>query len=304
MEIDLLYECTDSKFPLILKNDKPRHATKYMTNTAFVTGGSSGIGYETVLEIARRGYHTYAGVRNTSKERELSEIISKSNLDIKIIPMDVDDEAATHAAIDSVISERGGIDVLVNNAGYGLFGSIEDISISELKSQFETNFFSIVRIIQQVVPYMRTKGSGHIVNVSSIAGKIGFPGSSAYVSSKFALEGLGECLRYELDQFGIHTIMIEPGVTKTKFFDSMRVAKLGENSPYGELTNKVISGIKMMAQFGTEPTEVAKKIADVLEIENPHPRYTVGTDAAMFDDAKRSKSDIEFENYVKSQLFS
>ena len=155
-----------------------------------------------------------------------------------------------------------------------------------------------------IFPSMRARGFGHIVNVSSIAGKIGFPGSPAYVSSKFALEGLGECLRYELGQFGVNVVTVEPGVTKTKFFDSLKVAKPGENSPYGKITDKVVSGIKMMAQFGTEPVEVAKKIADILEDENPLPRYTVGTDAAMFDEAKRGKTDIEFENYVKSQLFT
>ena len=191
-----------------------------------------------------------------------------------------------------------------NNAGYGLFGSLEDISDAELKSQFETNFFSIARIIRKICPSMRAKGSGHIVNISSIAGKIGFPGSPAYVSSKFALEGLGECLRYELGQFGIKVVTIEPGVTRTKFFDSLRIAKPKENSPYGELTNKVVSGIKMMAQFGTEPIEVAKKISDILKDENPLPRYTVGTDAAMFEESRRAKTDIEFENYVKSQLFT
>ena len=275
-----------------------------MVKSALVTGCSSGIGYETALEVARRGFSTYAGVRNASKDGGLAKAASKDGLEIKIIPMDVDDAAATSAAIDSVLADSGGLDVLVNNAGYGLFGSLEDISDEELKSQFETNFFSIARIIRQISPSMRARGFGHIVNVSSIAGKIGFPGSPAYVSSKFALEGLGECLRYELGQFGVNVVTVEPGVTKTKFFDSLKVAKPGENSPYGKITDKVVSGIKMMAQFGTEPVEVAKKIADILEDENPLPRYTVGTDAAMFDEAKRGKTDIEFENYVKSQLFT
>ncbi len=275
-----------------------------MVKTALVTGCSSGIGYETALQIARCGYDTYAGVRSSSNDGGLADVASKDGLKIKIIPMDVDDAIATDTAIDSVLAESGGLDVLVNNAGYGLFGSLEDISDAELKSQFETNFFSIARIIRKICPSMRAKGSGHIVNISSIAGKIGFPGSPAYVSSKFALEGLGECLRYELGQFGIKVVTIEPGVTRTKFFDSLRIAKPKENSPYGELTNKVVSGIKMMAQFGTEPIEVAKKISDILKDENPLPRYTVGTDAAMFEESRRAKTDIEFENYVKSQLFT
>ena len=154
-----------------------------MVKSALVTGCSSGIGYETALEVARRGFSTYAGVRNASKDGGLAKAASKDGLEIKIIPMDVDDAAATSTAIDSVLADSGGLDVLVNNAGYGLFGSLEDISDEDLKSQFETNFFSIARIIRQISPSMRARGFGHIVNVSSIAGKIGFPGSPAYVSS-------------------------------------------------------------------------------------------------------------------------
>ena len=196
------------------------------------------------MQVARRGFKRYAGVHNASKDGGLAKAASKDGLEIKIIPMDVDDAAATSAAIDSVLADSGGLDVLVNNAGYGLFGSLEDISDEDLKSQFETNFFSIARIIRQISPSMRARGFGHIVNVSSIAGKIGFPGSPAYVSSKFALEGLGECLRYELGQFGVNVVTVEPGVTKTKFFDSLKVAKPGENSPYGKITDKVVSGHK------------------------------------------------------------
>jgi short-subunit dehydrogenase len=151
---------------------------------------------------------------------------------------------------------------------------------------------------------MRAQKSGTIVNVSSVAGKIGFPGSPAYISSKFALEGLSECLRYELSPFGVNTIIIEPGVIKTNFFDSMKMPKNAKSdSPYKDITNKVVAGVKMMAEMGTPPKEVADVIIKAIKEKNPLPRYPVGNDAMMFLEAKKMKTDIEFENYLKKELF-
>ena len=149
---------------------------------------------------------------------------------------------------------------------------------------------------------MRKQGSGDIVNISSIAGRIGFPVSTAYISSKFAIEGLSESLRYELGPFGIDVIIIEPGVIKTNFFDSMKTAKKADDV-YKEITEKVISGVKMMAEMGTPPKEVANVIIKSLKDEEPLPRYVVGNDAAMFLEAKKMKTDIEFENYLKKELY-
>jgi short-subunit dehydrogenase len=202
------------------------------------------------------------------------------------------------------MAEKQRIDVLVNNAGYGIFGCLEDLTIEELKEQFETNFFAIAGIIQEVAPIMRKQESGTIVNVSSVAGRIGFPGSPAYISSKFALEGLSECLRYELSPFGVNTIIIEPGVIKTNFFGSMKMPKKAKpDSPYADITNKVVAGVKMMAEMGTHPKEVATVIIKALKEKNPLPRYPVGNDAMMFLEAKKMKTDIEFENYLKKELF-
>jgi len=161
-----------------------------MEKVALVTGSSSGIGYETSLALARDGYHTFASMRDTSKAEELKKTAEKENLSISVIELDVDKEDSIVAAIKKVITDASRIDVLVNNAGYGQFGCTEDVSVEEFRKQFETNFFSIVRIIQQVAPIMRKQGSGIIVNISSVVGRMGLPGSSAYVSTKFALEGL------------------------------------------------------------------------------------------------------------------
>ena len=174
--------------------------------------------------------------------------------------------------------------------------------MKEFREQFETNFFSVVRMIQKIAPIMRKQGTGNIVNISSIAGRIGFPVSTAYISSKFAIEGLSESLRYELGPFGVNVIIIEPGVIKTNFFDSMRTAKKADESDvYRDITIKVISGVKMMAEMGTPPKEVANVIIKSLKEEKPLPRYVVGNDAAMFLEAKKMKTDIEFENYLKKR---
>jgi NAD(P)-dependent dehydrogenase (short-subunit alcohol dehydrogenase family) len=275
-----------------------------MEKVALVTGSSSGIGFETALALAREDYFTFASMRNTDKAGKIKEIAKKENLNLEVIELDVDKEESIKSAVKKIQEQKGKIDVLVNNAGYGLFGCIEDISIEELKAQFETNFFGVVRIIQEIAPIMRKIGSGIIVNISSVAGRIGFPGTPAYISSKFALEGLSECMRYELSPFGIKTIAIEPGVIKTNFFSSMKVTKGKKDSPYKEITEKVMNGVKMMAEMGTSPEEVAKTIIKAIKTEEPLPRYVVGSDASMFLEAKKMKTDIEFENYIKKELFT
>ena len=275
-----------------------------MDKVALVTGSSSGIGFETSLALARNGYHTFATMRNLGKDEKIKQIIEKEDLSIEILELDVDSEESVNRAIKTVSEKKGRIDVLVNNAGYGMWGTVEDVSINEFKEQFETNFFSIIRLIQKVAPIMRKQNSGNIVNISSVAGRIGFPVSPAYISSKFALEGLSESLRFELMPFGINVIIIEPGVIKTNFFDSMKLSeKSQEDSTYKEITDKVISGVKMMAEMGTSPKEVADTIIKALKDEKPLPRYVVGNDAMMFLEAKKMKTDAEFENYLKKELY-
>jgi len=157
-----------------------------MDKVALVTGSSSGIGLETCMALARDGFHTFASMRDTSKAGNLQDAAKKEKLNIVVIELDVDKEDSMKSAVSQVMSDAGRIDILVNNAGYGLFGCVEDVSIEDFKQQFETNFFSIIRLIQEVAPLMRNQGAGFIVNISSVAGRIGFPASPAYISSKFA----------------------------------------------------------------------------------------------------------------------
>jgi len=275
-----------------------------MEKVAIVTGTSSGIGFETSLALAREGYFTYATMRDTTKSNKIKEIAQKENLKINVLELDVDDEKSVKSAIAQILDQKQRIDVLVNNAGWGLWGCVEDVSVDEFKEQFETNFFSIIRLIQEVAPTMRKQGSGTIVNVSSVVGRIGFPASPAYISSKFALEGLSESMRFEFAPFGVDVIIIEPGVIKTDFMKNMKMAKKSElDTVYKDITTKVVSGVKMMAEMGTSPKEVANTIVKAIKDKKPLPRYVVGNDALMFLEAKKSKTDIEFENYLKKELY-
>ena len=275
-----------------------------MEKVAVVTGTSSGIGFETSLALAREGYFTYATMRDTTKSDKIKEITQKENLKISILELDVDDEKSVKSAIAQILDQKQRIDVLVNNAGWGLWGCVEDVSVDEFKEQFETNFFSIIRLIQEVAPTMRKQGSGTIVNVSSVVGRIGFPASPAYISSKFALEGLSESMRFEFAPFGVDVIIIEPGVIKTNFMKNMKMAKKSElDTVYKDITTKVVSGVKMMVEMGTPPKEVANTIVKAIKDKKPLPRYVVGNDALMFLEAKKSKTDIEFENYLKKELY-
>jgi len=275
-----------------------------MEKVAVGTGTSSGIGFETALALAREGYYTYATMRDTTKSDKIKELGQKENLNINVLELDVDDENSVKTAIQKILDQKQRIDVLVNNAGWALWGCVEDVSVDEFKAQFDTNFFSIIRLIQEVGPTMRKQGSGTIVNISSVVGHIGFPASPAYISSKFALEGLSESLRFELAPFGVNVVIIEPGVIKTNFMKNMRMAEKSElDTVYKDITDKVVSGVKMMAEMGTHPKEVADTIVKAVKDEKPLPRYIVGNDASMFLEAKKNKTDIEFENYLKKELY-
>ena len=275
-----------------------------MEKVAVVTGASSGIGFETALALAREGYHTYATMRDATKGDKIKELGEKDGLKISVLELDVDNDDSVKVAIKKILDEKQRIDVLVNNAGWGLWGCVEDVSVDEFKTQFETNFFSVIRLIQEVGPTMRKQGSGKIINISSVAGRIGFPASPAYISSKFALEGLSESLRLEMAPFGVDVIIIEPGVIKTNFLNPVRLAKKSElGTAYRDITARVVSGVKMMAEMGTPPKEVADTIVKSINDDKPLPRYIVGNDASMFLEAKKSKTDIEFENYLKKELY-
>jgi short-subunit dehydrogenase len=193
---------------------------------AVVTGSSSGIGFETSILLARNGFYTYATMRNMSRSQPLLDIAKKESLPLDIVPLDLNNDKSVIEAIDRIMQKFGRIDVVVNNAGYGLIGSLEDIPMEEIKTHFEINLFGALRIIQAVLPVMRRQRSGTIVNVSSMGGRIAFPLSSTYSGSKFALEGISESLSYEVEEFGIKIILIEPGIVRTNFANNIK--KIGK----------------------------------------------------------------------------
>jgi NAD(P)-dependent dehydrogenase (short-subunit alcohol dehydrogenase family) len=279
-----------------------------LQKVAVVTGSSSGIGFETALLLARSGFHTYASMRNLGKSKNITEITDKEKLPLQVVQLDVNDDRSVIEAIDKIVAENQKIDVLVNNAGYGLFGSLEDLSIEEIKVQFETNFFGVVRVTQQVLPVMRKQNTGIIVNVSSVGGRIGIPGLSAYHSTKFALEGLSESISYELEPFGIRVVIIEPGVIRTNIINSSIIAKkaLDPKSPYFSLMKKLENSFKSMMENATAsspPEEVAKIVLQAVTSESPQLRYAVGNDAITLLQAKRM-SDAEFGDLIKQQFLS
>ena len=188
---------------------------------AVVTGSSSGIGLETCLLFARNGIRTYATMRDLSKADLIKKIAEKEEIPLKVIRMNVNKCDSVVEVFEKICDEDRSIDILVNNAGFGLFGALEDLLIENIKKQFETNFFGAIRTIQQVLPIMRNQRSGIIVNISSLSGYIGFPAQSVYVSTKFALEGLSESLAYEVEQYGIKVVLVEPGVINTKFVENI-----------------------------------------------------------------------------------
>ena len=233
---------------------------------AVVTGSSSGIGFETSLTLARNGFYTYATMRNIRKSVSIKRMANKEALPLEVIQLDVNDDLSVKNAIEEIISEKERIDILVNNAGYGLIGSIEDISLEELKAQFETNLFGVIRVTKQVLPIMRRqKEGGRIINVSSIGGIVGYPFSSAYCSTKFALEGLSESMSYEVEQFGIKVILIEPAFVISDFHKNAKIViksdKAANFSPYTQTMNKMFEAYKeVIEEYKISAEEVAKVI--------------------------------------------
>jgi NAD(P)-dependent dehydrogenase (short-subunit alcohol dehydrogenase family) len=291
-----------------VENNKMITDDKNKKPVAVVTGSSSGIGYETSLLLARNGFFTYATMRNPDKSNKFIDLKRNEKLPLEVLRLDVTNDKSVKEAIEKIISKRGSIDVLVNNAGYALVGPLEELSIQEFKEQYETNVFGVIRVIKETLPIMRKKRHGIIVNISSVAGRIGFPLTSAYVSSKFALEGLSESLAYEVEQFGIKVILIEPGVIKTNFVSNLMIGKgvstttntNGYVSSYTDITEKRIAGFKPRFENGSPPTEVAKVVLRAITSENvpPESRYLVGNDAFKLMEIRKSKPDNEFRRLM------
>jgi NAD(P)-dependent dehydrogenase (short-subunit alcohol dehydrogenase family) len=268
---------------------------------AVITGSSSGIGLESALILARNGYTTYATMRSPDKDTSIKTVVQNEGLPIRVVQLDVTDDISVKNAVDHIGSEAGRIDILVNNAGYGLVGALEDLAMEEIKSQYETNLFGLIRIIQAVLPTMRKQRSGRIINISSGAGIFGYPGGSAYVSTKFAVEGLSESIAYELESFGIKVILIEPGFIRTNFANAMVMAKKAQDSasPYSEMMQKTMASTTELAKNASDAELVASIILEAASNPNPRFRYLAGKDVESWAASKKNMDELEFFNMMK-----
>ncbi|OLE45224.1 MAG: hypothetical protein AUF73_00415 [Thaumarchaeota archaeon 13_1_20CM_2_39_11] len=274
------------------------------SKVAVVTGSSSGIGLETALVLAENGFKTYATMRNLNKASNILDKVQRKNLPIEVLELDVNSDKSVRQAIEKIVKTEGRIDVLVNNAGYALIGAVEDLSTDEVRDQYETNVFGVFRTIREVLPTMRRQRNGTIINISSIAGIVGFVGMGAYVSTKFAIEGLTQSLRLELAPFGIRALVIEPGVIKTNILDSSPVAKgaQSKSSAYKEMMQQFNEILNSMVKNASEPIVVANQVLHAANDTQPRMRYPAGPDAEMILAAREQKTDEELEEFMAKMM--
>ena len=251
---------------------------------AVVTGSSSGIGLLTAVELALSGYRVVATMRNLANSGKLEEAAQaagvRDRLDLRRV--DITEFDSLPATVEAIVRDYGRIDVLVNNAGFSMAGFAEDMTLAELRRQFETNFFGNVAMTKAVLPIMRAQRSGHIVIVTSIAGRLGEPGLSAYSASKYALEGWSESLRIETHSLGIRVSLVEPGAYDTDIWErNVVIAKgaLDPASPNKERSRRFAAHVKGSAKKRRDAREVAKLIVRIAQNPNPKLRYLIGADA-------------------------
>jgi len=268
------------------------------TKVAIVTGASSGIGEATAGRLHALGYSVYAAARRVNRMASLAEA------GVRPIKLDLTDDASMVRCVDDVIADSGRIDVLVNNAGYRSYGSVEDVPISEARRQFDVNVFGLGRLTQLVLPHMREQRSGHIVNISSMGGKIHEPLGGWYHSTKFAVEGLSDCLRMELAPLGIHVVVIEPGAIRTEW-SGIAADSLVTTSGSGAYADQAARVAKVLRSGagdtgrGSSPDVVANAVAKAVASRRPKTRYAVGTGVKPLLFARRVLSDRGFDRLMR-----
>ena len=269
-----------------------------MKKVAIITGASSGMGKSTALNLHNQGYKVYGMARRTEKMKDLEE------KGIGVVPLDLTKDESIVDAINAVLEKEGRIDVLLNNAGYGSYGSVEEVPIEEAKRQFEVNIFGLARITQLVIPTMRKQKSGRIVNISSMGGKIYTPFGAWYHATKFALEGWSDCLRIELKGFGIDVVIVEPGGIQTEWGDIAMdgLKKVSGEGPYAAMANKMIAGSDKNKNKLTPVDVLGKEIAKAASEKNPKTRYLKGYLAKPLVSMRKWLSDKTFDKMILSQL--
>lgn len=267
--------------------------------TALVTGASSGMGKDIVKRLIADGFQVYAAARGVERMHDLEAQGARA------LRLDLSQDAEIVAAVDAIVAEVGGVDVLVNNAGFGLYGPVEDIPLAEARYQFEVNLFGAARLTQLLLPFMRARRAGVIVNVTSMGGKIYSLLGAWYHATKHALEGWSDCLRLEVAPFGVHVVIIEPGVIETGFGDaaSRNLLARSANGPYAALTQRVARAISGTYGKGTGSpgTVIADAVSQAVRVRRPRTRYAVGKYAAMLLAMRKWLSDRAFDRIILSQ---
>ncbi|HEY6119046.1 MAG TPA: SDR family oxidoreductase [Pyrinomonadaceae bacterium] len=231
-----------------------------------VTGASSGIGKACAEHLRQRGHTVYGASRSTEDKPESQQL-----------SLNVDDSDSVNSAIKLLIKTEGRIDVVINCAGFGIVGAVEDTSLEEAKNQFETNFFGVVRVCRATLRIMREQQSGLIINISSIAGRVSLPFQAFYSASKFALEGLSEAMAMEVAPFGVHVVLVEPGDFRTEFTANRKPTRESTNdSDYVERYRKALAVFEKEEANGDDPLAVARLVSRIIDNKSPRLRYSVG----------------------------
>ena len=276
------------------------------SKAVLITGCSSGIGHATAERLADNGWTVYATARNADKLTELAE------KGCKTLSLDVEDEDSMKAAVAEVEQAEGAVGVLINNAGYSQSGAVESVPMDKVRKQFDTNVFGLVRMTQLVLPGMRKQGWGRIVNISSMGGKLVFPGGGFYHATKYAVEAISDALRYEVKGFGVDVVLIEPGLIVTNFggtaAGSIGNGSEGDGPDAYEKFNKAVgdatAGIYEgpAAKLGGPPEAVAKVIDKAISSKRPRPRYTVTPSAKLLMTQRRLMSDRMWDRMMRTQF--
>lgn len=270
-----------------------------MKKVVLITGASSGIGKETALQLIKEGYVVYGAARRVNRMDDLVELGGHS------IEMDITNEDQVASCVQQIIKEQGKIDVLINNAGYAIYGSVEDVTIEDARRQFEVNLFGLARLTQEVLPFMRKEKSGKIINISSIGGKIYFPLGAWYHATKHALEGWSDCLRIETKQFGIDVVIIEPGAISTEFGDVVTgpMTTVAKDGAYEKITRKFVSTLTNLDQKDySPPSVIADTISKAIKANKPKTRYAVGKLSGSMLFMRRWLSDKRFDKIVSKMI--
>ena len=271
-------------------------ANRGATRTALVTGASSGIGEDTARKLQALGYIVYGAARRTDRLQALAAD------GIRPLAMDVTDDASMSAGVNRILEETGRIDVLVNNAGYGSYGAIEDVPIDEARRQFEVNVFGLARLTQLVSPHMRARGSGTIINISSIGGRLTTPLGGWYHATKYAVEALSDALRMELHPFGIDVVVVEPGAIRTAWWSiaADHLEATAEGSAYADQIRAVAGAMRSESNQRrfSPPVVIARTIGKIVTARRPRTRYAVGFMAGPLIAARRILPDRAFDQLI------